>query len=192
MKLFVLAALVALSARAVDEERTPKTPEPRATMEAPTGLSARQTSPTQILLTWEKVPGAQEYRVYVTPPPAAQLTGRPGVVGGSGDRFIITVPPSVPPSTWYRASIEAVGLRGAKSQRVDFNPVMLMRAQAPGGPGSVGTGPAATPQTSAASLAGQACPPGQFVTGFSSTGTVVCASPPTSVPASGPTSAPAR
>ena len=160
--LFVLAELVAFSAQAVDEERTPKTPEPRA----------------------------------------AQLTGRPGVVGGTGNRFIITVPPSMPPSTWYRASIEAVGLRGAKSQRVDFNPVMLMRAQAPGGPGSVGTGgtgpvgtgPAATPQTSApaTSLAGQACPVGQFVTGFSSTGTVLCASPPASAPATGPASAPAR
>jgi hypothetical protein len=144
----------------------------KAAVPPPSGLSARQTSPTEIVLTWEKVPNAREYRVYVAPPAAPHMAGRPGLVGSSGDRYVITLPKNVAPFTEYRASIEAVGADGAASKRVDFNPVSVQLAASPAG--GAGTAPS-TPAT--AGLAGKTCPPGQFVTGFGSSGALICGRP---------------
>ncbi len=149
----------------------------KATVNPPAGLSAKQVSPTQIVLTWEPVPGAKEYNVYVSGPGSS---GRPGVIGGNGSRWVITVPPSVPAAE-YRASIETVAANGAKSKRVDFNPVAFIAA--PGGPGGMpqtggGPLPGGTGSTPATPGAGQQCPAGQFVTGFTSAGALICATPP--------------
>jgi hypothetical protein len=130
------------------------------------------------------VPGAVEYRVYVTPPPAPHMAGKPGVISGSGSQWIIVVPPSVPAKTVYRASIETVGPGGVVSPRVDFSPVAVQRA-----PSTTGGTPAAggTPSTPvAASPTGQACPPGQFVTGFDGAGKILCAAPPSGAPSANP------
>ncbi len=139
-----------------------------AKVPAPTGLNARQVSPREIVLTWQRVPDAKEYRVYVDPPQAPHLAGRPGVIGASGTRWVITLPPSVAPSTVYRASIEAVGSGGATSARAEFNPVAVQVASAPGGGGA-----ASSPGTAA----GQRCPPGQFMTGLDGAGKILCARP---------------
>ncbi len=139
----------------------------QAVIAPPGGLAARQTSPTTILLTWERVPDAKEYRVYVSPPPQPHLANRPGIIGASGSRWVISLPPNVAPSTVYRASIEAVGANGAVSRRVEFHPVAVQLASAPSG----------TPQTPATPGAGQRCPPGQFVTGFDPGGKIICAAP---------------
>jgi hypothetical protein len=140
-----------------------------ATIEPPTGLVARQAGPNEIVLTWEKVPGAREFRVYVQPPPQPHLAGRPGIVGASGTRFVIVVPPNVPASTVYQAWIEAVGTNGAVSRRAGFSPVSIQRPQ-----GSGGGGPSSP---AGGSFAGQSCPPGQFVTGFDGAGRILCARP---------------
>jgi hypothetical protein len=159
-----------------------------AKVPAPTGLVARQTSPSEIVLTWQKVPEAKEYRLYVDPPPPSHphLAGRPNIVSNSGTRWVIVLPPSVPPSTVYRASIEAVGANGAVSQRAEFNPVAVQLASGAGGTPQSGAGPGATPggtsnapsTTAAPSFAGQRCPSGQFVTGFDDAGRIICARPP--------------
>jgi hypothetical protein len=178
----LLCVLFAFPAAAVDDDPERKGSLPARTIEAPTGLHVQQTSPREIVLTWQKVQGAQEYHVYVTPPLPGQTAERPVVVGSSGNRFVIPLSSSTPANTVYRASIEAVGARGVKSARVDFNPVM---AQAPGpggkppvGSGPVGSGPSGTPKNPpTAGVAGQSCPAGQFVTGFSSSGALICARP---------------
>jgi hypothetical protein len=161
-----------LSAKADLMEVSCPAADKKAAVRPPAGLSARQTSPTEIVLTWQKVPNAREYRVYVAPPPAPHMAGRPGVVGSSGSRYVITLPKDVAPSTVYRASIEAVGADGAASKRVDFDPVSVQLAAPPAG----GTGNApSTPAT--AGVAGKTCPPGEFVTGFSSSGALLCGKP---------------
>jgi hypothetical protein len=192
IRLAVRSSEIRSGAQIAAEDRGPRTLNPGATLSTkadlmevscpaadkkaavppPSGLSARQTSPTEIVLTWEKVPDAREYRVYVAPPPAAHMAGRPGVVGSSGNRYVITLPKNVAPSTVYRASIEAVGADGAASNRVDFNPVSVRLAASPAG----GTGNA--PSTPApAGLAGKTCPPGQFITGFGGSGALICGRP---------------
>ena len=173
----VKADLMEASCQSADKE---------AKISAPTGLAARQTSPREIVLTWQKVPDAKEYRVYVDPPQASHLAGRPGVIGGSGTRWVIVLPPSVTPSTVYRASIEAVGANGAVSKRAEFNPVAVQLAsgaggtpQSGGGPGSTPGGASNAPSTPATpSFAGQRCPSGQFVAGFDDAGRIICARPP--------------
>lgn len=168
----VKADLMEVSCKPADKE---------ARVPAPTGLTARQVSPTEIVLTWQRVPDAKEYRVYVNPPQAAHLAGRPGVIGGSGTRWVITLPPSVAPSTVYRASIETVGAGGATSERAEFNPVTVQLASGPGGTPQTGSGPGALPGGTGgapqAPVAGKSCPPGEFVTGFSSTGNLMCGRP---------------
>lgn len=140
-----------------------------ASIAPPGGLAARQTSPTSALLTWQRVPDAKEYRVYVSPPPAPHLANRPGVVGAGGSSYVIAMPRDVAPGTVYRASIEAVGANGAVSPRAEFPPVAVQPGPTSGG----------TPQTGAGSPdpAGKRCPPGQFVTGFTGTGALICARP---------------
>ena len=193
--LLSLALLLGTPAWAIDDDPERKLKEPRAEIPPPAGLVARQVSPNEIVLTWQRVPGAREYHVYVSPPPAPHMANRPGVVGASGTRYVIVIPPSVPSGIAYRASIEAVGERNLKSNRVDFNPVVVQRAQSPGGGPQVGSGPgtgtgtapsggaASTPV--AAGPASQSCPPGQFVTGFDAAGKITCASPPTAAPTTG-------
>jgi hypothetical protein len=128
-------------------------------IDPPAALTARQASPREIVLTWERVPSAREYRVYVEPPPQPHLAGRPAIVGGNGSRFVIVMPPSLPPATVYHASIEAVGTNGAVSRRVAF-PAVMVQSSAGGSPAG-----------------GQRCPPGQFVTGIDAGGKILCAAP---------------
>lgn len=139
---------------------------------APGGLTARQNSPYDIVLNWQRVPNAKEYRVYVSPPPAAHLQGKPAVVGGSGSHFVIPIPRSNPPPA-YSASIEAVGQDGSVSPRVSFPTVPVQIA---GGGGAPPGGPGSSPSTPA-SPGGQQCPAGQFVTGISASGQITCAAP---------------
>ncbi len=148
----------------------PADKEAKATVEPPANRVARQVSPNEIVLTWDKAPAAREYRVYVQPPPQPHLAGRPGVVGASGTRYVIVVPPNVPSGTAFHASIEAVGTDGAVSPRAAFNPVAVQRAPTAGG---------GTPQTGAGTPAtgGQRCPPGEFVSGFDGAGKIICARP---------------
>lgn len=154
-----------------------------AVIAPPSGLAARQTSPTTIELTWQRVPDAKEYRVYVSPPPQPHLADRPGIAGASSSRWVIPLPPNVAPSTVYRASIEAVGTNGAVSMRAEFNPVAVQIASGPGGTPQTGGGTPQTgggmPQTGGGTPpgAGQRCPPGQFVTGFDPGGKIICAAP---------------
>lgn len=155
-------------------EKEPK--KEAAKVPAPTGLVARQTSPREIVLNWQKVPDAKEYRVYVDPPAQPNLAGRPGVASGSGTHWVIPLPPSVAPSTVYRASIEAVGPTGAVSERAHFNPVAVHLPSGPGGPmPGGGSGPASGGAPSAAT--GQRCPAGEFVVGLDGAGKIVCGRP---------------
>ena len=137
----------------------------------PAGLMARQNSPTDIVLNWQPVPNAREYRVYVSPPPQPHLQGRPAVLSGSGRHFVITIPRNNPPPA-YSAQIEAVGQDGSVSERVPFPTVPVQVA----GGGSPSSGPSGSP-SAPANPGGQQCPPGQFVTGISASGQVSCASP---------------
>ena len=137
----------------------------------PTGLMARQNSPSDIVLNWQPVPNAKEYRVYVSPPPAPHLQGKPVVLSGSGRHFVITIPRNNPPPA-YNAQIEAVGQDGSVSQRVPFPTVAVQMA----GGGAPSSGPGSSPSTPA-SPGGQQCPPGQFVTGISASGQIACAPP---------------
>ncbi len=143
----------------------------------PSGLLAKQISPREIELTWQKVSEAKEYRIYVDPPPQPHLAGRPGVIGGNGSRWLITLPPSVAPSTVYRASIETVGPTGATSVRMQFNRVTVQLASGPGGTPQGGGGAGSPPTGTPSSSSGQHCPPGQFVAGLDSAGKIVCAKP---------------
>jgi hypothetical protein len=133
----------------------------------PTGLMARQSSPADIVLNWQRVPNAKEYRVYVAPPPAPHLQGKPAVVGGSGTHFVIPIPRNPPPA--YNAQIEAVGQDGSVSPRVSFPTVAVQTA----GGGAPSSGPGSSPSTPA-SQGGQQCPAGQFVTGISASGQIIC------------------
>lgn len=158
---------------------------------APTGLNARQASPTTIELSWQPVTGAKEYRVYVDPQANPAMKGKPGVIGGTGTRWVISVPLSMPPQVTYQAAIETVGANGAVSKRVEFNPVTYVRT--PTGPGGtpLGGGPGVPPgggtppaggtgagtPPGAPGASGQQCPPGQFVTGMTSSGGIVCGKP---------------
>ena len=160
-------------AKAEDKTPTPggSANPPQARIAAPAGLMARQNSPTDIVLNWQPVPNAKEYRVYVSPPPQPHLQGRPAVLSGSGRHFVITIPRSNPPPA-YSASIEAVGQDGSVSQRVPFPTVPVQVA----GGGSPSSGPSGSPSTPA-TPGGQQCPPGQFVTGISASGQIACAAP---------------
>lgn len=162
-----------------------------AAVPPPGGLGARQVSPREIVLTWEQVAGAREYRVYVTPPPAPHLATRPIVLSGSGTRAVVVLPESVPAGTVYRASIETVGANGGVSRRAAFAPVRVQAAATPGGTPNTGTGgsPPGGPGSASSnpatpSFAGQRCPPGQFVTGFDDAGRILCAAAPAASPAS--------
>ena len=153
-----------------------------AKMQPPTGLEARQVSPREIVLTWQRVPDAKEYRVYVDPPPAPHLAGKPGLLSASGSRYVIMLPPAVAPGTVYRASIEAISTGGVTSQRVEFPSVMVQLAAGPGGGspqpgGGAGTPPAGGPAASPGTPGGQRCPQGEFVTGFDGAGRILCARP---------------
>lgn len=147
-------------------------------MPPPVGLMARQVTPDAIHLTWQPASNVKEYRVYVSPPPQPQMAGKPGIVGGNGRSYVIPIPRNVAPSTVYQAAIEAVGNDGTVSPRVPFNPVPVQLAGGPAGGPQPGGGAVVTPSGPATSPgAGQQCPPGQFVTGFTSTGALICASP---------------
>jgi hypothetical protein len=136
----------------------------------PIGLVARQASPDTIVLNWQPGPNVREYRVYVDPPPQPHLAGKPAVVGGNGNQFVIPLR-NVAPGTVYHASIEAIGKDGSTSPRVGFPAVQVQLA---GGPATTGGGNT-VPATSSTTGSGQQCPPGQFVTGISSAGKIICA-----------------
>lgn len=157
---------------------TPNAPQPAM---PPEGLAARQASPDTIVLNWQPDPtNAREYRVYVDPPPQPQLAGKPSVVGGNGGQFVISVR-NVAQGTVYNASIETVGKDGSISSRIPFPSVQVdvagsaaLRGGPTSGPTSGGTN--SLPSTSTSSSgSGQQCPPGQFVTGISGAGKIVCA-----------------
>jgi len=137
------------------------------TIPAPSNLTARQTSPREIVLNWQPVAGAKEYRVYVNPPPAPHLAGRATLVSAPGGHFVISLPATVAAGTVYDGGIEAVGTNGAVSLRALF-PRVAVQLAATSGPGTSSTPTAG---------AGQQCPPGQFVTGFTPTGSLICAAP---------------
>ena len=154
---------------------TPATPIP------PGGLASRQVAPDTIVLNWQPVPGAREYRVYVDPPPSPTMAGKPSIVGGNGGQFVIPLR-GVAPSTVYRAFIETVASNGAVSARAPFPPIAVAPGPSSGpgaGPGPM-TGPATGPGTSPSSnpaSSGQQCPAGQFVTGIQANGRITCAAP---------------
>jgi len=164
----VRADLMEVSCQSADKE---------AKIAPPNGLAARQTSPREIILTWQKVADAKEYRVYVNPPPAPHLAGRPGLAGGNSTRWVVILPPSVAPATVYRASIETVGMNGATSERAEFNPVAVQAASGPGGTPQGGGGAGSPAGGTPASLGGQRCPAGEFVTGIDDGGRIVCVRP---------------
>ena len=142
-----------------------------APLPSPTGLAARQVSPTEVVLTWQPVPRAREYRINVSPP------GRSGVVGGTGGRYVIPLPRNLPGPVVIQASIQTVSPDGSLSSAALFNTVQVQPVPATGG-GASPSGPGTTTSTPATSgPAGQQCPAGQFVTGFTSSGALICAAP---------------
>jgi hypothetical protein len=178
--LVVFGCAVATATVALDEERsapartvrkpTASSPTPTAAPTPPGGLASRLVSPQQISLSWQPVPNASSFRVYSSMQQAVPMTVR-------GDAFnaTIAIPPNFPRDAVIRAWIETVAPDGKLSPRAEFPPIRL----AAGGPSTSGgpttSGPATTPSPS--QVAGQQCPPGQFVTGFSSSGALMCAPP---------------
>ena len=157
-----------------------KPPTPVVGPTSPSGLVARQVSPDTIVLNWQPVAGAREYRVYVDPPPSPTMAGKPSVVGGNGSQFVIPIR-NVAPGTVYRAGIEAIGANGAASLRALFPPIAVAGGPATGpGPTSGGGSPSGGPGTSPSSnpaSSGQQCPAGQFMTGIQANGRITCAPP---------------
>ena len=101
---------------------------------------------------------------------------RPSSAGTGPGHFVIMVPRNVAPGTVYRASIEKVGTNSTISQRASFPPVQVQVAATGGGTGSgspSGSGSSSTPATPASG--DKRCPPGQFVTGISNSGALICA-----------------
>ncbi len=141
-----------------------------ATTPAPTGLMARQVSPTEVVLDWKPVPGAKEYRVSVSPP------GRSGVVGGTGGHYVVPLPRNLSGPVTIQAAIQTVAADGSLSAPVQFNPVPVQPLATGGGAPSGPGGSPGTPSPTSGP-AGQQCPTGQFVTGFTGTGALICASP---------------
>jgi len=165
-----------------EDKKTPggsANPPQQVIVAPPTNLAARQNPGGEIVLSWSPSQDAKQYRVYVDPPPQPQLAGRPAIVGASPNspgHFVIVVPRSVAPGTVYRASIEKVGMNDTVSQRASFPPVQVQVAASGGGAGSgspSGSGSSSTPATPASG--DKRCPPGQFVTGISSSGALICA-----------------
>jgi len=153
-------------------------PAQQVVVAPPGGLAARQNPGGEIVLNWAPSDDAKQYRVYVDPPPQPSFAGRPVIVGASRNpgHFVIVVPRNVAPGTVYRASIEKVGLNDTISPRASFPPVQVQVATTGGGAGSgspSGSGSSSTPATPASG--DKRCPPGQFVTGISSSGALICA-----------------
>ena len=163
-----------------EDRKTPggsANPPQQVIVAPPTNLAARQNPGGEIVLSWSPSPDAKEYRVYVDPP-QPPLGARPGIVGGGTGpgHFVIMVPRNVAPGTVYRASIEKVGTNGTISQRASFPPVQVQVAATGGGAGGgspSSSGSSSTPATPASG--DKRCPPGQFVTGISSSGALICA-----------------
>lgn len=169
------ADLMEVACPAADKDARATGPTPGGTPNAgvtppPTQLVARQVSPTEVVLDWKPVPGAKEYRVNVSPP------GRSGVVGGTGGHYVIPLPRNLSSPVTIQASIQTVAANGSLSTPAQFNPVQVLPVATGGGtPGGPGSSP--TTATPSSSPAGQQCPAGQFVTGFTSSGALICASP---------------
>lgn len=157
---------------------------PTPSIAPPAGLSAQQVTPDTIALTWQPVPNAREYRVYVDPPPQPSMAGKPSAVGGTGRQFIISTR-NVAPGTMFRATIETVAQDGSVSPRGIFPNIAVQTAGGPAtgggattgggsttGGGATSSGPSSSPSTTSGS--DQQCPAGQFVTGISSTGKIIC------------------
>jgi hypothetical protein len=170
------ADLMEVACPAADKDARASGPTPGGTPNAaltppPTRLVARQVSPTEVVLDWKPVPGAKEYRVNVSPP------GRSGVVGGNGGHYVIPLPRNLSTPVTIQASIQTVAANGSLSAPAQFNPVQVMPVATTGGgtPSGPGTSPGTSTPTSGP--AGQQCPPGQFVTGFTGAGALICAAP---------------
>jgi|RhiMethySRZTD1v2_1073278.scaffolds.fasta_scaffold264556_1 hypothetical protein len=163
-----------------EDKKTPggsANPPQQVVVAPPIGLAARQNPGGEIVLSWAPSPDAKEYRVYVDAPQPSP-GGRPAIVGGGTGpgHFVIMVPRNVAPGTVYRASIEKVGTNSTISQRASFPPVQVQVAATGGGTGSgspSGSGSSSTPATPASG--DKRCPPGQFVTGISNSGALICA-----------------
>ena len=106
----------------------------------PTHLWAAQTSPTEITLSWRRVPGALQYRLYTLVGDSAQSIGW---TQRSGDRFVRRVSEY---GGAHRYAIDAVSENGTISERVRFNEVVPVRATpgAVAGPTSVAAEPIQT------------------------------------------------
>ena len=161
------------------DQKTPggsANPPQQVIVAPPTGLAARQNPSGEIVLSWSPSPDAKEYRVYVDPP-QPPLGARPAVVGGGTGpgHFVIMVPRNIAPGTVYRASIEKVGKNSTISPRASFPPVQVQVAASGGGAGS-GSPPGSSSSTPTTPASGdKRCPPGQFVTGISNSGALICA-----------------
>ena len=121
---------VALGVSAVAGAQRPSFPPP-------TNLWAAQTSPTEITLSWRRVPGALQYRLYVLAGDSARSIGR---IQRSGDRYVQRVSEY---GVAHRYAIDAVSENGTISERVRFNDVVPMQATqaAVAGPASVAAEP---------------------------------------------------
>ena len=159
-----------------EDKKTPggsANPPQQVVVAPPTNLAARQNPGGEIVLSWSPSPDAKEYRVYVDPP-QPPLGARPGIVGGGTGpgHFVIMVPRNVAPGTVYRASIEKLGTNGTISARASFPPVQVQVATG----GSAGSGsPSGSGSSSTPATPDKRCPPGQFVTGITSSGALICA-----------------
>lgn len=89
---------------------------------APTQLWAAQTSPTDITLVWQPVPGALTYRLYAHRDGADRQVG---TTRATGNRFIQRVTAVGVPHIY---AIEAVAENGTVSPRVRFNEVVPVEA----------------------------------------------------------------
>jgi hypothetical protein len=88
---------------------------------APGALWAAQTSPAEITLSWQTVPGAQAYRLY------AIENGKPRLIGttrATGNRFVQRV---VEYDVPYAYAIEAISESGTASARTPFNVVVPVK-----------------------------------------------------------------
>lgn len=88
---------------------------------APAGLWAAQTSPAEITLGWQTVPGAQAYRLYALEEGKARLIG---TTRATGTRFVQRV---VEYDVPYAYAIEAVSENGTASARTPFNVVVPVK-----------------------------------------------------------------
>lgn len=99
-------------------------------------LAAVQTSANEITLTWQRVPGAQGYRLYAEPHlPGRKAGGPDATLAANVTRYIARAGPA---GETHRFSIEAILPGGRVSPRASFDPVTVQaNAGPPGAPAGV-------------------------------------------------------